>query len=95
MGFIKNGFPVTEKNYTSFKKMVNDTSWKYQTLMTSYTVDNTRKFLSGKPNRWIIYDIPTMALLQEWNDLERSLISMLIDHKFPKDQFDYDMIFRL
>ena len=75
--------------------MVNDTSWKYQTLMTSYTVDNTHKFISGKPNPWIIYDIPTMALLQEWNDLERSLISMLVDHKFPKDQFDYDMFFQV
>ena len=89
VGFVKNGFPVTESKYTEFKKMVNDKSWKYQTLMTSYTVDGTRKFLSGKPNRWIIYDTPTMVKVQDWNDLEMSLIAMLVEHKFPKDQFEY------
>ena len=95
VGFVKNGFPVTESKYTEFKKMVNDKSWKYQTLMTSYTVDGTRKFLSGKPNRWIIYDTPTMVKVQDWNDLEMSLIAMLVEHKFPKDQFEYEMHFQV
>ena len=95
VAFVKNGFPVTETNYSLFKKMVNDKSWKYQTLMTTYTVDRTRKFLSGKPNRWIIYDTPTMVHLQEWNNLETSLIAMLGDDKFPKDQYPYEMIFHV
>ena len=95
VGLVKNGFPLTDTNFISFKKMVRDKSWKYQTLMTSYTVDWTRKFLTGIPNRWIIYDIPTMLLLQEWNNLENSLIALLGDHKFPKDQYPYEMHFQV
>ena len=73
--------------------MASDDSWKYSTLMTSYSVDNYRKYLSKGSNRWIISAPPTMIQVQEWNNLEKSLISILSDQKFPKDQFPFDLNF--
>ena len=95
VALIKNGVCVSDNTYSGFKKMVADASWKYNTLMTSYTVDNTLKFLPRGTNRWICNDIPSMAKVQDWNNLENSLIAILHEHKFPKDQFEYNMFSRL
>jgi hypothetical protein len=93
VAIIKHGIDVTEYLYSTFKKMASDDSWKYSTLMTSYSVDNYRKYLSKGSNRWIISAPPTMVQVQEWNNLENSLISILSDQKFPDNQFPFDMNF--
>ena len=36
-----------------------------------------------------------MLLLKEWNNLENSVIALLGDHKFPKDQYPYEMHFQV
>ncbi len=51
VALIKNGIFMTEYTYSTFKKMATDATWKYSTLMTSYTVDNNRKYLSRGSNR--------------------------------------------
>ena len=93
VGIIKNGIEVTDNLYCNFKKMASDASWKYSTLMTSYSVDKNRKDLPRGPNRWIISAPPNMVQLQEWNNLEQSLIDILHTNNFPKDQYPFDLNF--
>ena len=61
--------------------------------MTNYNIDIGLKFLIGSPNRWINSEIPRMKEVQEWLDLDETLIGILKDNRFPKDQSDFSMIF--